>query len=203
MNFLLPESKGETMHHHDAAARRPFLLWALAASALLVGCGSSPPRTARQEGGQRTAGGRSTSPRVDSGVVPVNLGLSGELREALYARVMLVVNTPYTYGGNTPEGGFDCSGLIQYAIQGITTRRLPRTTAQWAGVSAEIDRGDLQRGDFVFFNTMGGRYSHMGIYAGNNQFVHAPSSGGVVKTVSLANPYFSRRFTEARTIFDA
>ena len=194
MNFLLPESKGETMHHHDAAARRPFLLWALSASALLVGCGSSPPRT---------AGGRSTSPRVDSGVVPVNLGLSGELREALYARVMLVVNTPYTYGGNTPEGGFDCSGLIQYAIQGITTRRLPRTTAQWAGVSAEIDRGDLQRGDFVFFNTMGGRYSHMGIYAGNNQFVHAPSSGGVVKTVSLANPYFSRRFTEARTIFDA
>lgn len=203
MNFLLPEPKGETMHHHDTAARRPFLLWALSASALLAGCGSSPPRTARQEGSQRTAGGLGASPRVDTGVVPVNLGLSGELREALYARVMLVVNTPYTYGGNTPEGGFDCSGLIQYAIQGITTRRLPRTTAQWAGVSAEIDRGDLQRGDFVFFNTMGARYSHMGIYAGNNQFVHAPSSGGVVKTVSLANPYFSRRFTEARTIFDA
>jgi cell wall-associated NlpC family hydrolase len=203
MNFLRPESKGETMDHRDAAARRPFLLWALSASALLAGCSSAPPRSARQEGGQRTAGGTGPSPRVDTGVVPVNLGLSGELREALYARVMLVVNTPYTYGGNTPEGGFDCSGLIQYAIQGITTRRLPRTTAQWAGVSAEIDRGDLQRGDFVFFNTMGARYSHMGIYAGNNQFVHAPSSGGVVKTVSLANPYFSRRFTEARTIFDA
>lgn len=199
MNFLLPKAEGETMDHQDAAARRPFLLWALSASAVLVGCGSPPNRTARQEGGQRTG----ASPRVDTGVVPVNLGLSGELREALYARVMLVVNTPYTYGGNTPEGGFDCSGLIQYAIQGITTRRLPRTTAQWAGVSAEVDRRDLQRGDFVFFNTLGGRYSHMGIYAGNNQFVHAPSSGGVVKTVSLANPYFSRRFTEARTIFDA
>ncbi|WP_312807997.1 C40 family peptidase, partial [Comamonas sp.] len=159
--------------------------------------------TARPAAGRRSATEGATSPRVDTGVVPVNLGLSGELREALYARVMLVVNTPYTYGGNTPEGGFDCSGLIQYAIQGITTRRLPRTTAQWAGVSAEIDRRDLQRGDFVFFNTMGGRYSHMGIYAGNNQFVHAPSSGGVVKTVSLDNPYFSRRFTEARTIFDA
>lgn len=198
MNFLLPDSKEKTMDHQDAAARRPFLLWALSASAVLVGCGSQPTRTARQESGQRTG----VSPRVDAGVVPVNLGLSGELREALYARVMLVVNTPYTYGGNTPEGGFDCSGLIQYAIQGITTRRLPRTTAQWAGVSAEVDRRDLQRGDFVFFNTLGGRYSHMGIYAGNNQFVHAPSSGGVVKTVSLANPYFSRRFTEARTIFD-
>ena len=191
------------MDHHNGAARRPFLLWALSASALLAGCGSSPSRTARLAPGRRSATEVATSPRVDTGVVPVNLGLSGELREALYARVMLVVNTPYTYGGNTPEGGFDCSGLIQYAIQGITTRRLPRTTAQWAGVSAEIDRRDLQRGDFVFFNTMGGRYSHMGIYAGNNQFVHAPSSGGVVKTVSLDNPYFSRRFTEARTIFDA
>lgn len=203
MNFLPPESKGETMDHHNGAARRPFLLWALSASALLAGCGSSPSRTARPAAGRRSATEVATSPRVDTGVVPVNLGLSGELREALYARVMLVVNTPYTYGGNTPEGGFDCSGLIQYAIQGITTRRLPRTTAQWAGVSAEIDRRDLQRGDFLFFNTMGGRYSHMGIYAGNNQFVHAPSSGGVVKTVSLDNPYFSRRFTEARTIFDA
>ena len=130
------------------------------------------------------------------------MNLHGDLREALYARVMMVVNTPYTYGGNTPEGGFDCSGLIQYAIAGITNRKLPRTTSQWATLSAPMDRSDLQRGDFVFFNTLGGRYSHMGIYAGNNQFVHAPSSGGVVKTVSLANPYFARRFTDARTVFE-
>ena len=69
-------------------------------------------------------------------------------------------------------------------------------------LALSVGARDLQRGDFVFFNTLGGRYSHMGIYAGNNQFVHAPSSGGVVKTVSLANPYFAKRFTEARTIFE-
>ena len=175
------------------------MLAGLAASAFLAGCASKPSSTASASGASsgRVPGGAGTA----GSVAPVGLNLNADLREALYARVMMVVNTPYTYGGNTPEGGFDCSGLIQYAIAGITTRKLPRSTSQWVGVSAPIERSELQRGDFVFFNTLGGRYSHMGIYAGNNQFVHAPSSGGIVKTVSLANPYFAKRFTEARTIF--
>ena len=105
------------------------------------------------------------------------LRLQGDLREALLARAMLVVNTPYTYGGNTPEGGFDCSGLIQWAVRGIHEGRLPRTTAQWAQSSVPVKGRRLERGDFVFFNTMGGRYSHMGIFVGNGQFVHAPSKG--------------------------
>ena len=175
------------------SARRQFLGAGVAASVFLVGCASRP-------GAPLAPTSAGQPPRRSA--APASLALDGALREALYARVMMVVNTPYTYGGNTPEGGFDCSGLIQYAMAGITTRPLPRSTAQWATVSAPVDRGDLQRGDFVFFNTLGGRYSHMGIYAGNNQFVHAPSSGGVVKTVSLANPYFARRFTDARTVFE-
>lgn len=179
--------------------RRRLLLAGLAASAFLAGCASKPSSTASASGA--SSGRVPTSPGAGGSVAPVGLNLNADLREALYARVMMVVNTPYTYGGNTPEGGFDCSGLIQYAIAGITTRKLPRSTSQWVGVSAPIERSELQRGDFVFFNTLGGRYSHMGIYAGNNQFVHAPSSGGIVKTVSLANPYFAKRFTEARTIF--
>ena len=190
----------------SAIARRQMLLLGVTATVWLAGCASKPATTtqaAAASAPRRRASLPGAAGATDTGVVPINLGLSGELREALYARVMLVVNTPYTYGGNTPEGGFDCSGLIQYAIAGITTRKLPRTTSQWVGVSASIDRAELQRGDFVFFNTLGGRYSHMGIYAGNNQFVHAPSSGGVVKTVGLDNPYFAKRFTEARTIFDA
>ncbi|MBQ0131196.1 MAG: C40 family peptidase, partial [Comamonas sp.] len=58
-----------------------------------------------------------------------------------------------------------------------------------------------QRGDFVFFNTLGGRYSHMGIFVGNGQFVHAPSKGGTVQRVRMDNVYFAKRFTEARSIF--
>ena len=164
--------------------RRLLLCAVLAGAAVLAGCSSAPAR--RPSASARAAGA---------------LALDGTLRDALYARTMLVVNTPYTYGGNTPEVGFDCSGLVQYALQGITEQRLPRSTSQWATVSSTIDRGDLQRGDFVFFNTSGGRYSHMGIYVGGERFVHAPSSGGIVRVAAMDNPYFRKRFTEARTVF--
>ena len=164
--------------------RRLLLSAALAGAAVLAGCSSSPARR-----------GRPAPPPVKP------LALDAGLRDALYARTMLVVNTPYTYGGNTPDGGFDCSGLVQYALQGITEKRLPRSTSQWAGVSTPLERRDLRRGDFVFFNTSGGRYSHMGIYVGGDRFVHAPSSGGIVRVVGLDSAYFSQRFTEARTVF--
>lgn len=163
--------------------RRLLLSAALAAAATLAGCGSAPAR--------RSSGAPAVAP----------LAIDGGLRDALYARTMLVVNTPYTYGGNTPEGGFDCSGLVQYALQGITEKRLPRSTSQWATVSNPIDRSELRRGDFVFFNTSGGRFSHMGIYVGADRFVHAPSSGGIVRVVGMDNVYFRKRFTEARTVF--
>ncbi len=173
-------------------ARRLLLLTAAATAAVLAGCASSGKRSSSAAAVPKARGG---------GVPAVNpLALSSDLREALLARTMLVVNTPYTYGGNNPEGGFDCSGLIQWAVAGIHASRLPRTTAQWAQASSPVNR-DLQRGDFVFFNTLGGRYSHMGIFVGNGQFVHAPSSGGTVQRVRMDNPYFAKRFTEARSIF--
>ena len=160
----------------------------LGPAALLAACSSAPPQ-------------RSYPQPLESDSGPSSR-LSDEQASSIAIHALGLVGTPYRYGGNTPDGGFDCSGLIQYAIAGITNRKLPRTTSQWATLSAPMDRSDLQRGDFVFFNTLGGRYSHMGIYAGNNQFVHAPSSGGVVKTVSMANPYFAKRFTEGRTVFE-
>lgn len=169
--------------------RRSALMLAGSVLALLAGCSTTRdnPRTAAQGG---------------SSVRPLNaLSLDAELRESLLARTMLVVNTPYTYGGNSPEGGFDCSGLIQWAVGGITEIRLPRTTSQWALASNPVDGRDLMRGDFVFFNTLGGPYSHMGIFVGNGQFVHAPSKGGTVQRVRMDNPYFAKRFTEARSIF--
>ncbi len=172
--------------------RRTWLL--MGAAAVLAGCSSTSrlPSTARRGGATSSVG---KAPAADA------LQLHGELREALLARTMLVVNTPYTYGGNSPEGGFDCSGLIQWAVQGIHDGRLPRTTSQWAQFSAPVQGRGLQRGDFVFFNTLGGRYSHMGIFVGNGQFVHAPSKGGTVQRVRMDNVYFAKRFTEARSIF--
>ena len=158
---------------------------------LLAGCSSAPPKRSPA---------RPTAPAAPPAGAQ-GLRLPAEQREPLLARTLLVINTPYTYGGNTPEGGFDCSGLIQYAVRGITSKPLPRTTAQWAQASSPVRGRGLARGDFVFFNTLGGRYSHMGIFVGNGQFVHAPSSGGTVQRVRMDNPYFAKRFTEARSIF--
>ena len=175
------------------SSRRAWLFMGVAAC--LAGCSSAPSTStssavaSRRSSAAQRSGGESA------------LLLHGDLREALLARTMLVVNTPYTFGGNSPEGGFDCSGLIQWAVQGIHTGRLPRTTSQWAQSSVPLQDRGLQRGDFVFFNTQGGRYSHMGIFVGNGQFVHAPSKGGTVQRVRMDNVYFAKRFTEARSIF--
>lgn len=173
---------------HFSLARRSVGHVAAATLLLLAGCAGKPRQPTRPSRSGAT-------PQAGALALP-----TGQ-REALLARTMLVVNTPYTYGGNTPEGGFDCSGLIQYAVRGITSQALPRTTAQWAQASSPVRSRGLARGDFVFFNTLGGRYSHMGIFVGNGQFVHAPSSGGTVQRVRMDNPYFAKRFTEARSIF--
>ena len=177
----------------DSQRRVALMAGAGSLLALLAGCSSKPPARPTQAAQSSSGGGGARA------VNPLNL--SDDLREGMLARTMLVVNTPYTYGGNSPEGGFDCSGLIQWAVGGVTERRLPRTTSQWAQSSAPVRERGLQRGDFVFFNTLGGPYSHMGIFVGNGQFVHAPSTGGTVQRVRMDNVYFAKRFTEARSIF--
>ena len=175
-----------------APTRRQATL-ALLSAGLLAGCASRSPGPAPSA--------RSTPPaRSRSG-----LNLHPGHREAAVAQAMLLVNTPYTYGGNTPQGGFDCSGLIQYVLRLVAgpQQALPRTTAQWAAASTPVPRGQLQRGDLVFFNTTGKPYSHMGLYVGSDQFVHAPSSGGTVRKASLGNRYFAQRYLGARRVFAA
>lgn len=171
-----------------AARRRQLALAGAAALALaLAGCGSVP---------------RGSPPAATQ--APLDLDPAG--REAAVAQAMLLINTPYTYGGNTPRGGFDCSGLAAYVFGQVAAgqpaaRRLPRTTAQWAAVSVPVDEAHLQRGDLVFFNTSGAAFSHMGIYVGQGQFVHAPSTGGTVRKDALASRYFSARYQGGRRVF--
>jgi cell wall-associated NlpC family hydrolase len=131
------------------------------------------------------------------------LELDPAAREAVVAQALLRVNTPYHYGGDSPAGGFDCSGLVSYVFARAlpaAARRLPRSTAQWAAVTVPVDQP--QRGDLVFFDT-GASFSHMGIYVGNGQFVHAPSSGGEVRKDSLQSRYFAARYQGARRAFAA
>ncbi len=186
--------------------RRQWTL-ALGVTTLLAACSSGPSRQANAPADESgtLAGTRPRTPPIPPTQVP--LALDPAHREEAVARAMLLINTPYTYGGNTPRGGFDCSGLVHYVFSEVVAdaprdaRRLPRSTAQWAAATVPVDEAALQRGDLVFFNTSGATFSHMGIFVGAGQFVHAPSSGGTVRKDLVASRYFGPRYMGARRVF--
>jgi len=102
------------------------------------------------------------------------------------------IGTPYRYGGSGPDA-FDCSGLVAYAYRqaGVT---LPRTAAQQYALARPVPRTELRPGDLVFFRWSGREVSHVGIYAGDGQFVHAPQTGGQVRTASLDDEWYRERY---------
>ena len=119
---------------------------------------------------------------------------------AVTIRAIGLVGTPYRYGGNTPEGGFDCSGLVNYVYSDMLDMRLPRTTRDlfaWQGPRIAPDK--LAAGDLVFFGSRGG-VTHVGIYVGEGRFVHAPSSGGTVRLDHLDGHYWRDHYTGSRRI---
>ncbi len=153
------------------SALRPFaLLLALALAALAAGCGGAKTRS--------SAGGGPANPLAE-GVTISAIGLVG---------------TPYRYGGNTPAGGFDCSGLIGHVFRQGADMALPRTVGELAkGPWRRVPASQLGSGDLVFFATDGRRLSHAGIYVGAGRFVHAPSSGGTVRLDRLDQGYWQSR----------
>ncbi|MDO9623720.1 MAG: C40 family peptidase [Pseudomonas sp.] len=152
-------------------------------AALLTGCAARPP-----------------APQPITHVPAVSFYSGAE--DVLF-RALGLVGTPYVYGGNTPAGGFDCSGLIGYVYRDAAGISLPRTTRELIGMRAPtVGRNALQSGDLVFFATNGGRQvSHAGIYVGDGRFVHAPSSGGTVRLDSLSNSYWQRTYLDAKRVF--
>lgn len=122
---------------------------------------------------------------------------SGIERDKLVEIARSMIGTPYRYGGESPEEGFDCSGLVQYTYQ-RAGYELPRTTGQQYRHVQPIPSRFLRPGDLVFFNSKFDRFvSHVGIYLGNNRFIHAPSSGKSVSVANLRDPYWRRHFASA------
>ncbi|HTE13659.1 MAG TPA: C40 family peptidase [Burkholderiales bacterium] len=107
---------------------------------------------------------------------------------------------PYRWGGSTPETGFDCSGFVQYVFRQAVGLVLPRSSFEQIRQGASVARDDLQPGDLVFFNTMRATASHVGIYIGENRFIHAPSRGKTVEIAEFTNSYWQARYDGARRL---
>jgi len=118
----------------------------------------------------------------------------------LVAAALEHLGVRYRWGGNSPKSGFDCSGLVVYAARESLGLQLPRTAATQARTGMAVKKSELQAGDLVFFNTRGARYSHVGIYAGDGKFIHAPRTGAVVRVESMRSSYWSQRYTGARRL---
>lgn len=148
------------------------LFFLLGITALATGCGHKPVGSTSSTGGEVAYHAAQTATRM--------------------------IGAPYRFGGNTPRG-FDCSGLVQYSYSraGVS---LPRSTEGLLRSTRPISQNGLRRGDLVFFHQEGKRSSHVGIYLGNNEFVHAPSSGKAVHISTLGDRYWQRHFAGARRV---
>jgi cell wall-associated NlpC family hydrolase len=115
-------------------------------------------------------------------------------------QALAYLGTPYRANGLSPQTGFDCSGLVAYAYREGAGMTLPRNTFDLSRLGEPVERAALRPGDLVFYNTQRREYSHVGIYLGEERFIHAPSSGGEVRVENLRADYWARRYNGARRI---
>ncbi|WP_439650434.1 C40 family peptidase [Pollutimonas nitritireducens] len=125
---------------------------------------------------------------------------SPKTTKTLATAALNMLGIKYRFGGETPNTGFDCSGLVSYAAEKSLGLKLPRSSAEMAREGKSIKTNELKKGDLVFFNTRGHRYSHVGIYLGDKKFVHAPRSGAVVRIESMDIAYWKKRYNGARRL---
>jgi cell wall-associated NlpC family hydrolase len=163
--------------------KKMLLLLACSLAVLLAACGSTPPSADR------------------SAVYAPDLPISERGQEvAIFA--LGLIDTGYRFGGKNPEAGLDCSGMVSYIFGKAADLKVAGSAADIARQGRAIERARLRPGDLVFFNTRNAPYSHVGVYIGDQRFVHAPSTNGRVRIDQLGDRYYAQRFVAARTYFD-
>jgi cell wall-associated NlpC family hydrolase len=156
----------------------PFLLLLLLFSA----CSSTPARTSHA-----------------SHQAATDMDADADMNDvAVYA--LSLSDTPYRYGGNTPESGFDCSGFVRHVFKHTLGMSLPRTSHEMSLLGEAEKSTRLQPGDLVFYNTMHKNYSHVGIYLGEGKFVHSPRAGSSVRVENMHEDYWVTRYNGARRL---
>jgi cell wall-associated NlpC family hydrolase len=118
----------------------------------------------------------------------------------LAVQALSLIGVKYKWGGNNPEAGLDCSGLVSHVFNQVAGIVLPRDSRAMSKVGAAVDKTELQPGDLVFFNTRRSPFSHVGIYIGEDRFVHAPRRGREVEISEMRDRYWQKRFNGARRV---
>jgi cell wall-associated NlpC family hydrolase len=177
----------ETAHYPGKRLLAPASL--LLALTVLAGCGGNAQVT------RQASRPRLVLPAAWPNVLPAR----PEDANAVLMRALSLVGTPYRYGGNTPDAGFDCSGLVGYVYRDTLSRALPRTSAALGAAGDTVALERMATGDLVVFGD-GAAVSHVGIYVGEGRFVHAPSSGGTVRLDRLDAPYWRDHLLGARRL---
>jgi cell wall-associated NlpC family hydrolase len=151
--------------------------------------------------------GAARADETDNAAPPVEPSLverySGEVAADLGAvldRALDLVGIRYRRGGSTPETGFDCSGFVRHVFAEGLGLVLPHNAREMSRSGEKVNRDELRPGDLVFFNTMRRAFSHVGIYLGDNRFIHAPASGSEVRVDDISSSYWVRHFNGARRI---
>jgi cell wall-associated NlpC family hydrolase len=119
--------------------------------------------------------------------------------QGVLAKAMTLLGTPYRWGGASPDGGFDCSGLVGYVFRTAIGLDLPRVSRQMVSAGEAVDRASLVPGDLVFFGRRG-KVNHVGIYMGEGRFLHAPRTGRDVTVSDLDKGYWAGKFMAARRV---
>lgn len=154
---------------------------------LVAGCATAPP---------------SPAPPAAAPSLPAPADESGVKGREVTLFALALIDTGYRFGGKNPEAGLDCSGMVSYIYRQAAGMKLNGSAADIARQGRAIARGSLRPGDLVFFNTRKAPFSHVGVYIGDDRFVHAPSSNGRVRIEQMSNAYYSQRFDAARNYFD-
>lgn len=182
-----------------SAARRLLQLGSLLAGIAALGAGLGG--CASPSSGRRAQRGSAPAPGV---AAPRSADLPGtDEGLEVVVRAMGLIGVPYRWGGNDPRQGFDCSGLVTHVYREATGMRLPRTSRQISEQGRRVNRTRLAPGDLVFFNTTRQTFSHVGIYVGDDRFVHAPSSGSLIRVESMESSYWRQRYAGARRLIES
>ena len=126
-------------------------------------------------------------------------GMAGKAGDVVVGALNMI-GVRYRWGGNSPDSGLDCSGFVRYVFQDTLGMSLPRRAEEMSRVGEKVSMSNLKPGDLVFFNTMRRTFSHVGLYIGDNKFVHSPSTGSTIRVDDLDSGYWEKRFTGARRL---